>query len=513
MKLRPYQVILAAALLLVPCVWQTRIYAGDLSSHIYNAWLATLIEKGQAPGLVLHPMVTNVFFDILLETLFKRLGADWAQKLAASLAVLVFAFGMLAYLRTVGGKRAWFLFPVVAMLSYGYIFHMGFFNFLLALGVSLAALSLLVRGRPLSIAAGWVLLALAFWIHFMPPLWAICMAAYYWLHRSLKPRYSLALLAVSIGLTAALRFFVAWRYSSTFSSVQSGSLSGADQFWVFGGWTLVFVPLMLLVWGLLFLRLAHVKSPLRIVLGFPAQSLILNSAAVLILPRMITPPGYQLGFNFITERLSLMVAITVCALVAASRPRFVDLALMAAVCCGFFAAMYAEDRRLGVLEDRLTSIVETLPAMARVVTPLNEPARANQWNHLIDRVCLGRCFSYTNYEPTTGHFRIRIQGSSPVVAPDFAASAALEWGLYQPPPGTPDYFQIEFCEAGGPQAPRSEDPLCVRHVRPSGSVQGNAEDQTQVPGHQSGVPVVDPADQVQPASAHANGAQPQRNPF
>ncbi|MGO9231695.1 MAG: hypothetical protein ACLQKA_21095, partial [Bryobacteraceae bacterium] len=43
--------VLASAVLLVPCFWQSRIQAGDLGSHIYNAWLAELIRQGRAPGL------------------------------------------------------------------------------------------------------------------------------------------------------------------------------------------------------------------------------------------------------------------------------------------------------------------------------------------------------------------------------------------------------------------------------------------------------------------------------
>jgi len=38
-----------SALMVVPCWWHRRIEAGDLASHVYNAWLAQLIEKGQAP--------------------------------------------------------------------------------------------------------------------------------------------------------------------------------------------------------------------------------------------------------------------------------------------------------------------------------------------------------------------------------------------------------------------------------------------------------------------------------
>jgi hypothetical protein len=53
-------------LLLVPCFWQPRIQAGDLSSHLYNAWLAQLIERGQAPGLTLARQSNNVLFDLML---------------------------------------------------------------------------------------------------------------------------------------------------------------------------------------------------------------------------------------------------------------------------------------------------------------------------------------------------------------------------------------------------------------------------------------------------------------
>ena len=45
-------IILAISIaMIVPCLWHRRIEAGDLASHVYNAWLAQLIEKGQAPGL------------------------------------------------------------------------------------------------------------------------------------------------------------------------------------------------------------------------------------------------------------------------------------------------------------------------------------------------------------------------------------------------------------------------------------------------------------------------------
>src|ERR1700746_2106870 len=48
-----------SALILVPCFWHRHIEAGDLGSHVYNAWLAELIEHGDAPGLRIADPSTN----------------------------------------------------------------------------------------------------------------------------------------------------------------------------------------------------------------------------------------------------------------------------------------------------------------------------------------------------------------------------------------------------------------------------------------------------------------------
>ena len=71
-------------LLLAPCYWQPRIQAGDLSSHIYNSWLAQLIESGRAQGLMVKQQTTNVLFDLILSGLFKAFGAEAAQRIAVS---------------------------------------------------------------------------------------------------------------------------------------------------------------------------------------------------------------------------------------------------------------------------------------------------------------------------------------------------------------------------------------------------------------------------------------------
>src|SRR5260221_9482684 len=94
---RALKYALISILLLVPCFWQSRLQAGDLSSHIYNAWLAQLIETGHAPGLSFAFQSTNVLFDIILSTLFKTFGAAAAQRISVSIAVLIFVWGAFAF--------------------------------------------------------------------------------------------------------------------------------------------------------------------------------------------------------------------------------------------------------------------------------------------------------------------------------------------------------------------------------------------------------------------------------
>ena len=102
---------------LVPCFWQSRLQAGDLSSHLYNAWLADLIRQGQAPGLALAHQATNILFDWMLSALFRIAGAGAAQRVSVAIAVLVFVWGSFAFVSAVAGGRAWRMLPVIAILA------------------------------------------------------------------------------------------------------------------------------------------------------------------------------------------------------------------------------------------------------------------------------------------------------------------------------------------------------------------------------------------------------------
>src|ERR1041385_7646716 len=100
--------------LLIPCWWQPHIEAGDLGSHVYNAWLAQLIEKGHAPGLYLAQRWNNIFFDLLLLKLANVLGFAAAEKIAVSACVLIFFWGVFAFVAALSERLPWTLAPAIA---------------------------------------------------------------------------------------------------------------------------------------------------------------------------------------------------------------------------------------------------------------------------------------------------------------------------------------------------------------------------------------------------------------
>ena len=127
------------AIVLVPCFWLPQVQSSDLASHLYNAWLVSMVERGELEGLYLAPQSTNFLFDWLLVKLILATGKVGAGRIAVSLCVSALFTGAVALLRTVTGRTPWHLIGSLAMLCYGLVFHVGLFNFYLSLGCCLWA--------------------------------------------------------------------------------------------------------------------------------------------------------------------------------------------------------------------------------------------------------------------------------------------------------------------------------------------------------------------------------------
>ena len=193
LRRRRWLVLAASAAVLIPCFWHRRIEAGDLASHVYNAWLAQLIEKGQAPGLSIARQWDNVLFDVMLLGLAKAVGFAAAQRIAVSLCVLVFFWGVFAFITAVTERPPWLLTPCLAMLAYGYSFSMGFINYCFSIGLACFGLAVVWRPRRVDWVGGAIFAILTFVAHPIGFFWLMGMVAYMRVRSKLPGWWKLAL--------------------------------------------------------------------------------------------------------------------------------------------------------------------------------------------------------------------------------------------------------------------------------------------------------------------------------
>ena len=444
-----------SALALVPCFWRRRIECSDLGSHVYNAWLAQLIRHGDAPGLWLAHPWTNVLFDFVLSffgALFGLAGPQHlAEKFAVSLCVLIFFWGAFALVAAAARRPPWLLTPVLALVAYGYTFRMGFFNYYLALGLSFFALALSWRGRDLERLIALALAPLVLLGHVTALIWLAGAAIYVGVAQLLPPRKQFLLLVPAIAGMAALHLYF-WRHFIVEAAPESPLwYSGADQlvlygerYWICAGALIAFV-LVALALDLFMRRREH---------GFlgdfsiPLQLYIIVLLAVPLLPRGIHFSVVPIAL--LTDRLTSVSAVVVCCLLGAMRPRLWHLAVSGAIAAVFFAFVYQDTAIANRMETQAEKLVRTLPKNSRVMATIDPPDDSRILiQHMIDRACVGYCFSYGNYEPSTGVFRVRATPGNPYVLDNYERAVDMEDGDYSVQPRDLPVYQVYQCDASG----------------------------------------------------------------
>jgi hypothetical protein len=435
-------VLLLSVALALPCFWHARLQAGDLASSVYNVWLADQVRAGALPGLSLVQPWTNFLFSDLLRGLIRLVGYGAGQKLAAAFVALVFFWGAFAFVAAAGGRRPWHLAPLLAIFTYGWTFHAGFFNYLLATGLSLWALTLLQRPtkRRAAIAVALLLAALA--AHALPVACAAALAGYLRLSRR-APRW--LLLGGALAALIAARLLLSAAFPALWNPLQFLNMTGADQAWLFGSRYVVVFVLLIALLATAILRPGALDDRNLVDLC------LLSAAAVLFLPMRILLPGYDHALVYIPDRLSLFTAVFVCALAAGAKPSLFQTAGGAALAAVFFSFLYADTAALNRIEARIDAAVAGLPAGSRVVLALDgaRPAtRLDPLAHMLDRSCIGRCFSYGNYEASTRQFRLRALRPNPFVASDYDTVSDLQRGVYKVAAGNLPLFAVYPCAAG-----------------------------------------------------------------
>ena len=451
------RVLVISAGLLLPIFWHSRIQAGDLGSHSYNAWLVHIVDRGDFPQLYIAPVSTNVLFDWILAGLMP-LGVGAAERIAVAMAVLIFFWSAFRFVHVATRRKPWFLVPALAMLTYGWTFHMGLFNFYLASGLCCAALSIAWPGGRNRILIALPVLVVAWLAHALPVIWTISVLTYLLILRVLPSLWRRHLSLVCALAIITLRIVLDISFHTTWVSLQVFSVAAVDQVWVFGFKYYILAILLAILWGFLLLRITHAIS-LEAFLEQPAlQVALLTSLGVVVLPTAVQLPGIA-PITLVSERMTLLMGVVVCVVLTAAKPLRWQKAALWVVAAVYFSFLYVDTGALDRVEDRMRDLVGTLPPEQRVISSLYDPgSRAYLLSHNIDRVCIAKCWSYGNYEPSSGLFRIRVSGPNRIVVAEESDVGAMDAGKYIVKAAEQPLYQIKAC---GPNLP---DDLCIRSL-------------------------------------------------
>jgi hypothetical protein len=362
-------------------------------------------------------------------------GRAATERIVVGAAVELFFWGAFSFVAAASGQRSWIIAPSLGMITYGMIFHMGFLNFYISTGLSLWLMALLWHPR-----RPWLWLAipvaiLALLAHPLPLAWASGALLYvYGARRVPESVRAAAFIAGVCALIAAQNILLAlvpahWSFSDLLGLDGFLGLLGAGQLWIYSAIYLIVVAGILIVWLILFLE--------RMYRGrFLADPLVhiwaLSLVAYALLPAIIPLPQYRFPIAFMPYRLSLFTALLFCAIVAGgphgrSVTRFSGL-----LAAAFFTMLYLDARSLNQVEAELTRLVAGLPPGARLVAALQDSSsiRLNGLIHVGSAPCIGHCWDYGNYEPSTGQFRVRASVPNGVVADDMRIVNEIETGKH-----------------------------------------------------------------------------------
>jgi hypothetical protein len=432
-------VILAVSIAMIfPCLWHRRIEAGDLASHVYNAWLAQLIEKGQAPGLYIVHQWNNVLFDWTLLHAANVVGFVAAEKVVVSLCVLIFFWGVFALVAAASGRPPWFLAPCVAMLTYGYAFNMGFLNYYLSLGLASFSIALLWRGRGLERFFGLIILPFILLAHPIGFLWLAGMALYVLLWTKLPNWWKLCAPASAVVTLFAIHWYLAHQTRFPVDWVHDPFylMNGTDQLTLYGqryailGWAALGFGVLCVVVDLISGRRdTSFWQSLRL----PVELYFIAILAVALLPENLRPSISGGWIGLLASRLTAITAIFGLCLMGCLKPRKWHLAAFGVCAIFFFTFLFTDTLDLNRMESSAEQIVSQLPFGTRVIATIWAPpdSRVSFIGHIVDRACIGHCYSYANYEPSSGQFRIRAHPGSPVVSASDDDTEDMQAGEYE----------------------------------------------------------------------------------
>jgi hypothetical protein len=431
-------VAVVSLILLLPCVWHAHIQAGDLGSHIYNAWLAEQAEAGHAPGVYVVRQWNNVLTDLAFAGVGRIFGWHAAELVVVSGSVLVFFWGVFSFVAVVSKRQPWALLPCLIMLAYGYSFSMGFLNYYVSIGLGCFALAAFWNGG----AGNWITtLIIAPFIYIAHPigfLWFAGTVAYVSLWRFLCPYFKWLLpVLVFLGYVSLRAFFTDnSRYDADWRSDPFYWMNGSDQLMLYGHRYLILARVVL-AWTVLcvlpyFASLVAKSRSEAKSFRLPIELYLVALTAAAFIPENIHSELFAGWIGLLVSRLTTVTAIfglCVLGLIPLRKWQIAGFATCAAI---FFVFSYQGTSKVSSIESNARALIEKLPAGTRVVPVISAP---EDWRvpfiaHSVERACIGHCFSYSNYEPSSGQFRVRARPGSWVVTDSAEKSEDMSSGDY-----------------------------------------------------------------------------------
>jgi len=463
---RRWLILALSVAVLIPCFWHKQIEAGDLASHTYNAWLAQLIQKGQAPGLYFSGQWNNILFDVTLLWLAKAFGLAAAQKMAVSLCVLTFFWGVFAFVNAVTERPPWLLTPCMAMLAYGYSFSMGFMNYCWSLGLACFALAMVWRARRVDWVGAAIFAVLTYVAHPIGFLWLAGVLAYVRVREKLPGRWK-----AMLPLAAAAGFYAVFWYASRQPALSADwdrgpfyLYNGTDQLALYGK-RYLWLAVASFCFGILCVAADFLAKPREAGswkrFALPFEWYAVAFCATALVPENLRPSPDAGWIGLLGSRLTTVSAIFGLCFLGLLKPRKWQLAGFGACAIVFFAFLYQDTGWLNRLETNGERLVGSLSPGTRVIVTLDAPpdSRIQFIHHTVERACIGHCFSYANYEPSSGEFRVRVREGSPVVTSSTDTAEDMAAGEYDMDETDLPMKQIYQCDA------KDLTGLCIRDLK------------------------------------------------
>jgi hypothetical protein len=446
-------VLILSLVLILPCFWHPHIQAGDLGSHVYNAWLAQLAGQGHAPGVYVVRQWNNVLFDIALLQTAKIFGWHAAELLVVSGSVLISFWGAFALVGAISKRAPWMLVPCFAMLAYGYSFSMGFLNYYLSIGLACFALAAFWNGG----AGNWItavlLLPLILLAHPIGFLWCLGTMIYVSLWRLIPEYWRLILPTLAFAGYFALRVFLAnsERFDASWRPEPFYWMNGSDQLILYGHRYLVLARAAL-AWGAIcflpaFARSLRAGKEQARTFRLPVELYLVALTAVAFVPENIRSDMFQGWIGLLVSRLTTVTAIFGLCVLGAIPLRRWHVAGFVGCAAFFFYFSYRDTAAISHVETNAEILIAKMPPGTRIVPVVSAP---DDWRvpfiaHSVERACVGHCFSYSNYEPSSGQFRVRVEPGSPVVTDSVERSETMSSGDYIVQPEDLPLISIHQC--------------------------------------------------------------------